>query len=102
MAEFTFLKPALPLSADHVLFNQEVEERVLSLQLPDKYAWIFRLAIADEKANDEAKAVTRAIIVDYDANIKNELFKAQELLKTELIIMQSKKKSFLDIAQEHL
>ena len=102
MTDFVFLKPAAPIAADHALFNQEVEERIAALCLPEKYAWIYRLAIDEDKAPEPVKVQAKGAIADFDVLIKMECLKAQEALKTELMMMQARKRSFLDIANEHL
>lgn len=102
MTDFVFLKPAVPIAAEHPLFSQEVEERIAALGLPDKYAWIYRLAIDEDKAPEPVKAQVKGAITDFDVLIKMECLKAQEALKIELLMMQARKRSFLDIASEHL
>jgi hypothetical protein len=101
MADFVYLKPAAAISAEHPLFNLEAEIRIAALQLPEKYAWIYRLSIADDKVPELAKAQAKGAIADCDILLASELEKAKELVKVELIELQAKKKSFLEIAAEH-
>lgn len=102
MTEFVFLKPAVPIAADHPLFNAEVEERIAALGLPEKFAWVYRLAIDEDKAPEPVKVQAKGAIADYDVLIRMEMIKAHEALKADLLMMQARKRSFLDIANEHL
>lgn len=101
MADFQLLKPANPISPAHALYNPEIEIRIASLQLPEKFAWIYRLTVIDDKVADSVKTDIKAIIAEYDVLLKIEQEKAKEILSNELIELQAKKKSFLDIANEH-
>jgi len=101
MADFQLLKPANPISPVHPLYNPETEIRIASLQLPEKFAWIYRLTVCDDKVVDSVKTDIKAIIAEYDVLLKIEQEKAKEILSNELIELQAKKKSFLDIANEH-
>ena len=102
MTDFVFLKSAAPIAADHPLFNAEVEERIAALCLPEKFAWVYRLAIDEDKASEPVKAQAKGAIADFDVLVRMEMIKAQEALKADLVMMQSRKRSFLDIANEHL
>jgi hypothetical protein len=101
MADFQLLKPAQAISSGHALFNADCEIRIATLQLPEKFAWIYRLTVCDDKLPDSTKADIKAIIAEYDSNLKIELEKAKEALSNELVELQAKKKTFLDIANEH-
>ena len=101
MADFVVLKPAAAISADHPLFNLEAELRIAALSLPDKQAWILRLAIAGEAVPDSAKAVATAIIASHNDLLLQESQKAFDILKQELIDMDARRKSFLEHALQH-
>jgi hypothetical protein len=101
MTDFVYLKPAAAISPEHPLFNLEAEIRIAALQLPEKFAWIYRLSIADDKVNESVKLEAKGAISDYEILMNAEMEKAKELVKTELIELQARKKTFLEIANSH-
>jgi hypothetical protein len=101
MADFVYLKPAAAISPEHPLFNLEAEIRIAALQLPEKFAWIYRLSIAEDKVPESVKEAAKGTILDYETLMNAEMEKAKELLKVELVELQARKKTFLEIASSH-
>jgi hypothetical protein len=101
MADFKLLKPAQPIPCTHPLYNVETEIKIDFLGLPEKFAWIYRLTVCDDKITDSIKTDIKAIIAEYDLLLKIEQDRAKEILSNELIELQAKKKTFLEIANEH-
>jgi hypothetical protein len=101
MCDFVILKQAAAIGPEHPLFNMEAELRIAALALPDKQAWILRLAIAGESVPDSAKAVATAIIASNNDVLLQETQRAYDVLKQELIDMDARRKSFLEHAMQH-
>lgn len=96
MADFIILKPAASIGAEHPMFNLEAEVRIAALGLPERQAWILRLAVANESVPEPAKAVAAAIIASHNDLLLQETARAFETLKQELTEMDARRKSFLE------